>query len=289
MVTELQQSIYDGKSSVTELLRKAYILARKLKIHEFEIWINNELKGYSDASAIPEYRKISGEVRAWNPYHGWQHVFIEDPEIMAIIQSQRTAQSLPEIETLLERSSKNIHISLPDSFSNMLSIHAKCIIQVSPNLLTRITEQVKNIILDWALKLEEDGILGEGMSFTKDEIGTANEQSYSVQNFYGDINDSQIQGNSKSSPQSQSRSTVDKDAIKDIIKSIEENKAQIPMSSKNQDILSDSIRVLQEEIEKPDPKKNTISEKIKTIRNIMEGAAGSIIASGILYKLNLFQ
>lgn len=34
------------------LLRKAYLVARKLKLQEFEDWVNNELNGYKDADKI---------------------------------------------------------------------------------------------------------------------------------------------------------------------------------------------------------------------------------------------
>jgi hypothetical protein len=34
-------------------LRKAYIIARKLKVKDFELWINNELNGYKLDEKIP--------------------------------------------------------------------------------------------------------------------------------------------------------------------------------------------------------------------------------------------
>lgn len=54
-------------------------------------------------------------------------------------------------------------------------------------------EQVKNCLLDWTLELEENGILGEGMTFSKEESVSAQH----ISNYYGtvvigDISQSQI-------------------------------------------------------------------------------------------------
>lgn len=56
---------------IRNLLRKAYLAARKLKLQEFEDWINHEWNGYKDLDKIPDYRLLRGELKAWNPDHGW--------------------------------------------------------------------------------------------------------------------------------------------------------------------------------------------------------------------------
>lgn len=80
IVIELQKQAIDTKSDVVSLLRKAYLVARKLDIKDFSEWINNELNGYTDYDKIPDYREIRGQVKAWNPYHGWIPVIIFQSE-----------------------------------------------------------------------------------------------------------------------------------------------------------------------------------------------------------------
>jgi len=46
----------------------------------------------------------------------------------------------------------------------------------------RIIEAVRNVVLIWALKLEEDGILGEGFVFSKSEKRLANTITYNITN-----------------------------------------------------------------------------------------------------------
>lgn len=69
IVIELQREALDEKNSIESLIRKAYLVAKKLKLKEFEEWLNQEQNGYK--KEIPEYRNITGEIKAWNPYHGW--------------------------------------------------------------------------------------------------------------------------------------------------------------------------------------------------------------------------
>ena len=79
IVINIQKQILS--KSTTDVLRQAYIIARKLKIKDFEIWISNELNGYKEYASIPEYRNIFGDIKGWNPYHGWVSVIIENIEM----------------------------------------------------------------------------------------------------------------------------------------------------------------------------------------------------------------
>ena len=69
-LTIVQGDPGDGKTTlVLNIAAKAYLVAKKLKLKEFEEWLNQEQNGYK--KEIPEYRNITGEIKAWNPYHGW--------------------------------------------------------------------------------------------------------------------------------------------------------------------------------------------------------------------------
>ena len=58
IVTELQHEALKSDFDIMNLLRKAYLVARKLKLQEFEDWVNNELNGYKDLDKIPDYRLL---------------------------------------------------------------------------------------------------------------------------------------------------------------------------------------------------------------------------------------
>lgn len=48
LVRDLQKQAMDSSIPITDLLRSAYVVAKKLKIEEFEKWTNLELNGYKD-------------------------------------------------------------------------------------------------------------------------------------------------------------------------------------------------------------------------------------------------
>lgn len=79
IVLELQEEALKSNSDVISLLRKAYLVAKKLKLKDFESWIDNELNGYKDDN-VPIYRGLKGNLKGWNPFHGWLPV-IMPPEL----------------------------------------------------------------------------------------------------------------------------------------------------------------------------------------------------------------
>ncbi|MDP7903022.1 hypothetical protein QWI44_20460, partial [Acinetobacter pittii] len=67
IVLQLQELAVDPNSNIEELLNKALLVARKLKIKKFRKWCENELEGY-DKENIPDYRVIKGQLKVFNPY-----------------------------------------------------------------------------------------------------------------------------------------------------------------------------------------------------------------------------
>lgn len=59
LLTEIQDDIFSEKS-LSSILRKARVLAHRLKNQEFKNWVDSELNGYAFKSTlIPDYRKFS--------------------------------------------------------------------------------------------------------------------------------------------------------------------------------------------------------------------------------------
>lgn len=205
LVLELQKDAMDSSVALTDLLRKAFVVAKKLRITEFQRWVECELNGYSDDSEeIPPYREVTGEIRAWNPYHGWVPVIIRDENTSKKLQTAKIGQPISELEIIKkDKDGKGIfYIPLSQSVENWLMKgnrpHLKAGLHISENIIHGILDVVRNTVLDWALKLEEEGILGTGLSFTAQEKEKAQANpSINIQNFQG------ILGNVSSSNVSQ--------------------------------------------------------------------------------------
>lgn len=194
VVIELEKEALNEKASVESLLRKAYLVARKLKLEEFEEWINNEQNGYKGNA--PDYRMINGEYKAWNPYRGWIPVILSPKlgEFASRILLNQSVSALREIYTSHENS---IQFTLNTKMNALLNqstdgFETRFVFETSRSEIYRILSTVRNKILEWALFLEENEIIGEGMTFTDEEKKKAQEikiiNNY-TNNFYSDVSD----------------------------------------------------------------------------------------------------
>ncbi len=58
LVAQLQREVLDSSVPISDILRKAKVLATLLKSEEFKRWVDAELKGYASADDLPDYRKF---------------------------------------------------------------------------------------------------------------------------------------------------------------------------------------------------------------------------------------
>lgn len=292
IVLELQRDALDKSVSISDLLRKALVVARKLRITQFEEWINSELNGYGykKRDDIPEYRKIKGSVKAWNPYHGWQPIIFQDHEIEEALSTRPCVSSIAEIESLvLSKTDQSIlQMPYPSETEQQIrkAIHDDTnITLVLPSTsMVRVVDAVRTIVLNWALKLEEDGILGEGMTFSSTEMATAEKTSYNINNFYGPVQSPLIQQSSPKSVQLSVHPNVDITAVTNIVKEIRENQKSLEITGEDEKELESELQTLEAQLSSPKPKHGMINEGLKTIRRIMESAGGGVAAQ-ILIKL----
>lgn len=218
IVIELQQEALKRDSDIMSLLRKAYLVAKKLKLQEFEKWISNELNGYGDKDEIPEYRLLRGEIKAWNPYYGWIPVVLINENISTSINNENNnenisthmaADSIASLLNIYENSAKKKAIlqfgaEFNSLLSQWVSFNTKFALEIGTNQIYNIIERVRNIILDWSITLEENGILGDGLQFNETEKDIANStptiNTY-INNFFGSVSETQIQQDSTKSLQ----------------------------------------------------------------------------------------
>lgn len=190
LVLELQTEAISPNTKVSDLLRKALVVASKLKIREFEQWAKNELQGY-EGDPIPTYRRVKGEVKAFNPARGWIPAIIKDAKIAELLSQRPIGQSVGVLEELISGKDKDGFLTIP--YHPELQNKLRGVGDLVPELVIGrsqvfgILEAVRNIILEWSLKLEKDGILGEGLTFSKEEQRIAASTTYNIQNFTGPV------------------------------------------------------------------------------------------------------
>lgn len=289
VVVEVQREALDRKVLVSDLLRKALVVARKLGLKDFEEWVSLELNGYRGGKDIPDYREIRGEVRAWNPYNGWIPVIFKDPEYGELCTRRRCAQSIAEIEHLDDRKEgEGLHMPFSQSTQRRLSQSMDFETQVSlfvdRSALIRILDAVRTIVLNWSLSLEEKGVRGEGMSFTTDEQEKALHTPQSVNNFYGPVQSAQIQQHSPEAVQIASTVPFDAAAIRDFLDAMRKHAETLHLDPLRQRELYAELRTVEVQLESPKPKRSILKESLSTLRAILEGA-GSEVAAQLLLRL----
>lgn len=210
LIKELLIESVDDTVSIEALLRKAYLVSNKLDLNDFSEFLKKEMHGYNDnddISKIPYYRLVKGTLIVLNPISGWRPVVIEDKELEEIISSRWIMQSAFELNSLYESKSEELSIRLSgemnQKFSSLTGVPTtQFCISISRASICHILNSVKTSILEWALTLDKEGIVGDGMDFSFAEINKANESpqvcNY-INNFYSSIESSQIQQGTKDS------------------------------------------------------------------------------------------
>ena len=194
LVLDLQQEVLKSDCDILNALRKAHLIASKLRLTEFDAWITSELNGYyKNSQDIPDYRKVNGQLKAWNPYHGWIPVVIHDTKIQELLCMRKIGNSISDILTLYNNSDGYITMNYPGDMEREISdlcevpFPTTYSLHISKHLLKSIIDKVGNCLLEWTIKLEKEGILGENMRFSQEETNMAKEIPQQINNYYGTI------------------------------------------------------------------------------------------------------
>jgi hypothetical protein len=293
IIQELQIEAASQSGSVSDLLRRAKIVAVKLELKEFEEWIEKELNGYNVTSPkdLPPYRVVTGEVKAWNPYHGWQPILFGDAKAGEIMSERGVSQPIGELDDLIKSPSDHstfmidYNASAKKFITDAIGYQTDIKFMVGRSAITGILEGVRNLILDWTLKLEKAGVKGEGISFSKEdkEKAQAGVISYhigNIENFAGAMGS--VSGNATVSIQ---QNNLSKKEIKDLVTQIDKYLPQINLKPQQVVEAKALTKDLDEEVKKVQPEPSKIRAALSSLRNIFEGVTGNVIAQGIIAEI----
>jgi hypothetical protein len=281
IVSELQTEALDREVQITDLLRKSLLVARKLKVTDIEEWIELELNGYGVADKIPKYRKVKGQVKAKNPMRGWIPVSFKTSEDAEVFSKQNVGQPISEIVSLSKSSEEtgdgfliNFSPEMEQFIMRAGGRDMQPALHVSKASIDAILDAVKTIILKWTLKLEEDGIMGDGLSFSKIEKEKAAQTSYSINNFYGSVSHSQIQQSTTNSTQCVSMSSSQLQELTNWVTELKKDVDRIGLASDREQEFAAELKTIESQLSSSNPKKLILHEAIHSVRNILEGATG---------------
>ena len=290
LVLELQRDALDKNVDVSSLLRKAVVVSKKLGITEIESWINQELSGYpADKDAVPSYREVSGVIKVFNPYHGWQPLNFGNADLGEDLSKRKISQAIGELVAIAESEKPgNLHVPFSQHTKNalmkMMAVPLEPTLLVSDAQIHGILEAVRNEILNWALDLETKGIVGDGMSFSKEEKEVASQVTYQVTNNIGSMQNSQLQQDSAGASQTQNIALPSVD-ISSFIEELKASLNDLGLNSDDTAELEAEVLTIEHQLASPKPKNIIIGESLKSARSILEGITGSVLATGLLTQL----
>lgn len=290
LVSELQHEALDEKVSVVGLLRKALLVANKLALKDFIQWIDHELNGYGDA-ATPDYREVNGSIHVWNPYRGYQPLEFQKAATAKRYSSMRFHFAVSEIEHMLAGSKPGGTIvaqfppNLEQRLLDAMSAKMRPCLHIEPAQLRRIVDAVRTAILKWAIELEQKGVIGEGMSFSKKEKAAAGRTTVRIDTYIGSMHQSQIQRDVQASVQTLTVNELDLAAVGKFVAELERTLPGNTLAAEPLAELQADLASLKAQLASPKPKHPMIRECLVSIRHVMEHAGGKLAATGILGAL----
>jgi len=167
LLREIQEAATDSTIDISTVLRKAKILAARLQNPDFETWIDHELNGYEGASTVPPYRRIGVVVQATisDGYRQWDSAPVMTSFLPEKLQAwgayAALNQPISAIAAMVSRKDGQLQAPWPQEmavkygakgYNGFECLGARQVI--NPSSLVGIVEQVRNRVLEFALKIE---------------------------------------------------------------------------------------------------------------------------------------
>ena len=195
LVIELQKECLNTNCSFSDLCQKAYFIARKLNQDEMIEFLKKEIYGYKNLKDLPDYRYVDLIYKAFIPYHGWIPFQIPSQGVFSRLLKGPIFLSVGEMQDFLNADDSILNSAVPLELQQELIKRSNMpfITEIkgvfSKTQLVRILDVIKNRILDWAIKLEKEGICGNDYEFTEHEKEIAKNMMVIIN---GNVNGSNI-------------------------------------------------------------------------------------------------
>lgn len=284
MVLKLQADAMRPDIPVASLLRTAKAVATKLNLEDAHVWIDLELNGYGDVP-VPAYRRLTGSPKGLNPYRGWQPLLCPDEDIMKVMSTAPLGQPLGVIEEMLREPGEGVFYfpyphEMKSALMNAMDFPTDIHLRIDKGSIYSVVEAVRNLILNWTLELEKEGIIGDKLTFSAAEKEQAAPitQQFFAQNIghVGNVFD-------KSNVTNVQSITLHPDDVRKLLKQIQDEMSLLP--DMTQDQLTPVVSELKQELQATSPDEPKMRMLLGSLRTICEGATGSIVAQAIITGL----
>ena len=286
LIPELIAMASDPTVKTDDLLRKAMVAARLLKQPEWSAWINYELLGYPDGVELPPYRLLRGELKARNPVLGLIPLHAESTEEAELLSTCRFGKSVTELEDVAT-SEHGVRYLFPPKLAAKLRSRQQLPmtpeVAVATSQVRGLLGSVRSKVLTWALDLADAGIQGEGMTFTPQEQKQAQQLAPVTIHIEGGIHGGQLMVSSPGGQQKQTIAAEQKEAaLTALLPWLQQVIAQGQLQQDVCAELQAELDTLKAQAASPKPKWPVIGVVAGSVREILEGAGGGVLAGQAL-------
>jgi hypothetical protein len=271
------------------VLLKALMVARKLSLDDARTWINKELTGYKADDSAPQYRIIKADIQVLNPYHGWVPLTWQVPHDQDRFSTCQLGQPIGELENMVRDSDGVTTFSFDSVTENHLmrsmEVPLRPVKRVNNTKIVGIINAVRTQVANWCMDLEQNGIVGENLTFSAKEKEAASHINNSTFHFYN-VETAQVQQGTTGSTQSISVTNPNAEALGDIMRQLSEQLAELALKPPQQAQVQADIETVQCQLRSPSPSRVILNECIRSVTNILEGYTGSVLATMMLHKLS---
>lgn len=287
LLREIQNDLARPDADVVTVLRKCKILAARLNSVELTHWVDSELNGYAESEPLPEYRMLRAQSYGNFMSIGWraEHQPIpafavpeEDREtffapigfrdgitIAMVFASDGATAELPWLTVSINR-----HRVM---FPQMECMSAWR--QISGTQFRQLVDAVKNRILDFSLKIEaENPSAGEALP-NSEPVAKDKLQPLVQNTFYGPV--ANVAQNSANFTQT-SGGMLQADELSRLVRELTQHLDELGLDDREKQRVDAQVAILKTELS-GEPDLAIVTQAGRTLRNITEGAIGSLIAT----------
>lgn len=286
LLRDIQNELAASKPDVESVLRKCKILAARLGSQELARWVDFELNGYPDDQPAPEYRKLTCVVYASFANAGWKaegqtippEVFPE--EFRENVSYVEFRDGMPKVMTFLDKGATIDRTPLVDFVQGKLFPRLNCFAvwqQISRAEFKQLVGAVESRILDFVLKIEAENPQAGEASLNTKPVPEEKVQSLVTNYFYGNI--SNVAQNSHSFSQS-TDAEIRPGELAELVNSIAASIEELKLDATARQKAEAQIATLNAQLSS-DPDPVIVRQAGRTLRNVTEGAIGSLIATAV--------
>lgn len=291
LILQIQQDVLDNKMPITSALMKAKLACSKLGLAEFGAWVDNELNGYMDkvVTELPEYRKLHGTSEAYSPFQGWQPIIFATSKVETACSFAPVGMTISAIEASLRDTKSDgwFEFPYPTGLANKMRKamswgDASLRLRIPVPAVTNIVHAVRNILLEWTIKMEKEGVLGEGLAFSQsDREKSASATAQTINTFHINNVGALVQTAENSVVQGGVDSTFKLiGGVRDLLTQLDRALPGSDLPDNVQETANETLAELRAATNDPAPDIGRVRRGLGSLKRIMEEATGHLVASG---------